>query len=224
LLTQPYSYFMSPWLHLCILEQLKNFCGFCLWVFVGRLLLLSSGTGVQPHSTVGCLDSEHLGMSWSVFPLSRKKPALLALFLDTSRQKFWKLAFANLDAISSTGENFIKQNFVIFSKMCGTYFHDSSRSQVAVWIYSSERWKKVQPQFRNSPLASLYKSSGGNFAIYASKNEAVCCEVQTYFGSFRFARFVKKVLGAFSRFVRPVMKLFSAKFRRISEVFTLRGI
>jgi len=49
----------------------------------------------------------------------------------------------------------ISQNFVIFSKMCTTYFHDISRSQVTAWIYSSEWWKKVQMQFRNSPLASL---------------------------------------------------------------------
>jgi len=52
-----------------------------------------------------------------------------------------------MDAISSTGENFTKQNFVIFSKMCRTYFHDLSCSQVTVWIYNSERWK----MFRRSP-------------------------------------------------------------------------
>jgi len=73
---------------------------------------------------------------FTVFPISRKKPAL---FLDASRQKFGKSALANLDAISSTGEIFTKQNFVIFSKMCATYFHDLSRSQVTAWIYSSER-------------------------------------------------------------------------------------
>jgi len=39
--------------------------------------------------------------------------------------------------------------------MSGTYFHDLSRSQVTAWIYSSERWKKVQTQCRNFPLASL---------------------------------------------------------------------
>jgi len=98
--------------------------------------------------------------------------------------------------------------------MCTTYFHDISRSQVTAWIYSSEWWKKVQMQFRNSPLASLVKkfwaqfhdwcvqkwsclllssdtfrkfspdevyeeSFGHIFTIYASKNEAVSCKVQT---------------------------------------------
>jgi len=73
-------------------------------------------------------------------------------------------------------------------------------------------------------LQGLQKSSGRILTIYASKNEAVCCEVQTHFGRFRFARFVKKVLGIFSRFVRTKMKLFPATFRRIMEDFTLRGI
>jgi len=59
--------------------------------------------------------------------------------------------------------------------MCGTYFHDLSRSQVTEWIYSSKRWKKVQTQFRNSPVASLWKSSGRISTSYASKNEEFCC-------------------------------------------------
>jgi len=71
----------------------------------------------------------------------------------------------------------------------------------------------------------LYKkSSGRNFTIYASKREAVCCEVQTHFGSFRFARFMNKVLGAFLRFLRRKAKLFAAKFRRILEVLCLQGL
>ena len=39
---------------------------------------------------------------------------------------------------------FTKQNFVIFSKMCVTFFHNWSLSQVTAWIYSSERWKKFR--------------------------------------------------------------------------------
>jgi len=34
---------------------------------------------------------------------------------------------------------------------------------------------KVQTQLGNSPLASLWKSSGYIFMIYASENEAACC-------------------------------------------------
>ena len=45
--------------------------------------------------------------------------------------------------------------------------------------------------------------------IYMSKNEDVCCEVQTHFLNSSLVRFIKKVLGAFSRFMRPKTKLFS---------------
>jgi len=44
--------------------------------------------------------------------------------------------------------------------------------------------------------------------IYVSKNEAVACEVQTHFGGFHLARYIKKFLGALSRFLRPQTKLF----------------
>ena len=37
--------------------------------------------------------------------------------------------------------------------------------------------------------------SGCIFTIYVSKDEAVCCEVKTHVGSFRFARFMKKISG-----------------------------
>jgi len=56
------------------------------------------------------------------------------------------------------------------------------------------------------------------------QNEAVSCEVQTHFGSFHLARFIRKVPGALSRFLRPIMKLFAAKFRRILEVLYLQGL
>jgi len=68
------------------------------------------------------------------------------------------------------------------------------------------------------------KSSGRNFTIYASKNEAVRHEVQTNFGRCPPARFTEKVLGAISRFMRPKMKLFAMKFRRILDVLRLRGL
>jgi len=71
-------------------------------------------------------------------------------------------------------------------------------------------------------LQVLQKSSRHNFSICASKNEAVCCEVQTHFGSFCLSSFIKKVLGAFSRFLRPKTKWFAVKFRRILEVLCLR--
>jgi len=55
-----------------------------------------------------------------------------------------------------------------------------------------------------------------------SKNEAVYCEVQTHFGSFRLSSFTKKVLGAFTRFMRPKTKQFAVKFRLILEVLCLQ--
>jgi len=62
------------------------------------------------------------------------------------------------------------------------------------------------------------KCSGRIFTIYASKNEAVCREIQTHFRSSLPASFTEKVLGTISRFVRPKMKRFAVKFRRILEV------
>jgi len=65
------------------------------------------------------------------------------------------------------------------------------------------------------------KSSGRTFSIFASKNEGICCEVQTHFGSSLPASFTEKVLGAISRIVRPKTKQFAVKFRRILEVLCL---
>ena len=73
-----------------------------------------------------------------------------------------------------------------------------------------------------SPCMLYIKCSGHIFTIYASKNEAVCCEIQTHFGSSPLASFTEKVLGTISLFVRPKMKWFAVKFRRILEVLCLR--
>jgi len=72
----------------------------------------------------------------------------------------------NLNAISFTKEIFTKHNFVIFSKMCGPYFHDLSRSQVAARIYSSERWKNVLTHFGSSPLPTLGEEVLGAFSRF----------------------------------------------------------
>jgi len=44
-------------------------------------------------------------------------------------------------------------------------------------------------------LQGLQKSFGRNSTICVSKNEAVCCEVRTHFGSFRLSSFIKKSSG-----------------------------
>ena len=90
-----------------------------------------------------------------------------------------------------------------------------------VWKRSSLLWSSdAFPKF--SACKICRESSGRNSTICAFKNEAVCCEVQMHFGSFRLACFLKKVLGAFSRFLRPKMKLFAVKFRRILELLSLQ--
>jgi len=63
-----------------------------------------------------------------------------------------------------------------------------------------------------SPFKLYKKSSGRIFSIYASKNEAVCREIQTHFGSSLPASFTEKVVGAIPRFVRPKTKLLVVNF------------
>ena len=62
------------------------------------------------------------------------------------------------------------------------------------------------------------------FTIYATKNEAVFCEVQTDFESSLPANFAEKVPGAYSQFLHPKMKLFAMRFRCNVEVFALQGV
>jgi len=60
--------------------------------------------------------------------------------------------------------------------------------------------------------------------IYVSKNEAVCCEVETHFGSFPLGRYTEKILGTYSRFICPKTKLCAVKLQRILEVICLQGL
>jgi len=79
--------------------------------------------------------------------------------------------------------------------------------------------------FGNFRLSSFIKKSCGRILpIYASKNEAVCYEIQTHSGSSLRASFKEKVVRAIPRFVRPKMKLFAVKFRRILEVFAFQAL
>jgi len=103
-------------------------------------------------------------------------------------------------------------------KMFWAHFHDICIQKRSCLLWSSDEFWKF------SGCRFYRKSSGHNFSIYASKNEAVCCEVQMHFGSFRFSRVMKKILGAFSRFVRLETKLFAVKFRRISKVLRLQDL
>ena len=71
-------------------------------------------------------------------------------------------------------------------------------------------------------LHSSQKCYGRIFTIFACKNEAVCCEVQTHFGGFHLETSQKNVLSAFSRYLYPETKVFPVKFRRILEVLCLQ--
>ena len=94
-------------------------------------------------------------------------------------------------------------------------FHDLCAQKLSCLLWNSDvLWKLSARKFYR-------KSSGRNSTISVSINEAVSCEVQTHFGSFRLSSFIKKVAGAFSRFLRPKMKLFAVKFRRILELLCL---
>ena len=95
------------------------------------------------------------------------------------------------------------------------HFHNFCIQKQSCSLWSSNAF------FKFSACKVYKKSSGRIFTIYAFKRETLWCEVQKNFGSFHFARFVNKVLGAFLRFMRRKAKLFAAKFRRILEVLHL---
>jgi len=61
-------------------------------------------------------------------------------------------------------------------------------------------------------------SSGRNYTIYVSKNEAVCREVQMHSGSSFPINFTDTVLDVIPRFMCLKTKRFAVKFRRILEV------
>jgi len=160
-------------------------------------------------------------------PSKPKKMALSAPFLNASRQKFWKLKLAFLDAISFIGENLTKHNFNIFSKMYGTYFHDWSHSQVTEYrkfrcilgtlrlqglqkVLGAFSWflclktrlfaMKFRCIFWVIRLQHLQKCFGRIFTIFASKNKTVCCEVQGAFWRCSLSKLKKSSGHIFSIF------------------------
>ena len=65
-------------------------------------------------------------------------------------------------------------------------FHDLCIQKRRCFLLSADAFWKF------SACKFCRKSSWCNFTIYVSKNEAVSCEVQMHFGSFRLMRFMKK--------------------------------
>ena len=102
-----------------------------------------------------------------------------------------------------------------YRKSSGRIFHDL-RVQKRIclpWNWDAF-WKFCAKTYR--------KGCGCNSTISVPENEAVCCEVQTHFGTSLPPRFTEKVVGTIPRFVRPKTKLLAVKFRRILEVQSLQ--
>jgi len=104
----------------------------------------------------------------------------------------------------------------VLQKMFWAQFHDLRVQKRSCLPWNSDAFWKF------SACKFWRKSCGRNSTICASKNKAVCCEVQTHSGSSLPASFKEKVVGAIPRFMCPKTKLFAAEFRRISEVLCLR--
>jgi len=104
----------------------------------------------------------------------------------------------------------------VLKKKLWAQFHDLCVQKWSCLPWSSDAFWKF------SACKFYRKSCGRNFTICATKNEAVCCEVQTHSGSSLPARFTEKVVSAIPRFVRPKTKLFAVKFRCSLEVFALQ--
>jgi len=82
----------------------------------------------------------------------------------------------------------------MFTKNFWVHFHDLYVRKRSCLRWSSDAfWKFFTCKF-------CRKGSGRIFMITASKNEAVCREVQTHFGSSPHSRFTETFLGAFSPF------------------------
>jgi len=183
-----------------------------------------------------------------VFPLSWKKTALLALSLDSSRQKLSTYKF---------GRNFLrcrkfhKTQFHYFFKDLRDIFSQLKplsshriESSDAIWkfsvckIYRKKLWAQfhylcVQKRsnfllssdafWKLSPCSVYEKRSGRIFTFFASKNEAVCCEFQTHF-VLCLQGLQKRFWAHFLNLMHPKTKLFSVKSRRILEVFLLQDL
>jgi len=77
-------------------------------------------------------------------------------------------------------------------KMFWARFHDMCVQKRSCLLWNSDAFRKFS-------AGKFYrKGSRRNSTICESNNEAVCCEVQTHFGSFRLSSFIKIVLDAFS--------------------------
>jgi len=104
----------------------------------------------------------------------------------------------------------------VLKKKLWAQFHDLCVQKRSCFPWNSDAFWKF------SACKIYRKSSGRNSTICATKNEAICREIQTHSGRSLPARFTEKVVGAIPPFVRPKTKLFVVKNRRILDVFALQ--
>ena len=144
-------------------------------------------------------------------PLSWKKTALSAPFVDASWQKFWKSALAFFGRSFLHWRKFHKTQFKYFFKDVRDIFSQlkpfSGHSIDVFWEFSSYKvYKEVLGAFSRFVhlktklfamkfrcifwVISLQRSQkffGRIFIIFVSKNKAACHEVQAHFGGVHFA-------------------------------------
>jgi len=141
--------------------------------------------------------------------------------MDANRQKLWKSALANLDAISFTAENFTKQNFVTFPKMCGAYIHDLSGSQVTAWIYSRERWKKSSDAVSKFSACKFVKKFWAQFHDTCVQTRSCLLLSSDAFWKISLCEVYEESSGRI--FTIYASKTEAVKFRCILEVFALQA-
>ena len=133
--------------------------------------------------------------------------------LQVLKKKFWAqfhdLRIQKRSCLSWNSDAFWKFSACKLKKKLLAQFHDLCVQKRSCLLWNSDAFWKF------SACKFYRKSFGRNSTISVLKNEAVCYEVQTHFGSFHLTSFVKKVLGAFIQFMCPKTKLFAVKFRRV---------
>ena len=151
----------------------------------------------------------------AVFPLSWKKTALSAPFLEASRQKFWKSALA-----------FFGHNFIHWRELHKTqfkyFFKDVQDLFSRLKPFSGQSMWKVQTHFGNSPLARFIKKFWAHFPDFCVSKESCLPWSSDAFFELSASKVYKNVLGAFSWLLRAKTKLLAMKSRCILEVFTVQ--
>ena len=211
------------------MQGLQKVSGRIFWIFPSKNYAVCCEVQVHFRSSLPArFTKRFLGAFSRLMRLKTKMSAvkfrqILKVF---SMQTLWKISWRNFMINASKNEAVCREVQTHF----GSFLHASfvktflgifSRLMRLKTKMSAVKFRQILKVFS---IQTLWKSSWCNFTINASKNEAVCHEVQTHFACFLRASFLKTFLGAFSRFLRPQTKLLAVKFRRILEVLRLQGL